>query len=65
MNDILSSGDVPEGLGMALAQNLNAMNVFASMSKSQQEAVINGTHQIRSKREMKSYVDNIANNSFR
>ena len=47
------------GLGMALAENLNAMEYFASLSPAQQQAVIERTHQIRSKQEMWSFVQSL------
>ncbi|EDS09057.1 hypothetical protein ANACOL_04382 [Anaerotruncus colihominis DSM 17241] len=47
------------GLGMALAENLNAMEYFASLSPAQQQAVIERTHQIRSKQEMRSFVQSL------
>ncbi|SHO52723.1 hypothetical protein [Anaerocolumna xylanovorans] len=58
--------EIPLGLGMALAQNLNAMNYFASLDDSGKQQVINGTHSVSSKSEMKQYVSNLAEeNSFR
>jgi hypothetical protein len=57
---------IPLGLGMALAQNLNAMNYFASLDNTGKQQVIDGTHSVRSKSEMKQYVSNLTEgNSFR
>lgn len=49
--------EIPMGFGMALAQNYEAMQKFAMMSENKKQAVINGTHSIHSKEEMKQYVD--------
>ncbi len=58
--------EIPLGLGIALAQNLNAMNYFASLDDTGKQQVIDGTHSVRSKSEMKQYVSNLAEeNSFR
>lgn len=56
--------DMPLGLGMALAQNPAAMKAFSDMPESRKAEVINGTHTVNSKSEMKQYVENIANGRF-
>lgn len=48
--------DLPMGFGMALAQDVDAMEHFASLSPDAQRRVVDGTHAIRSKPEMQSYV---------
>lgn len=50
---------IPMGLGMALAQNLDAMNRFASLPEAEKDRIIEHTHQIGSKREMRAYVDSL------
>ena len=55
----LTNGDVPLGLGMALAQNMTAMAYFSSLDAQQQQAIIEHTHQIRSKQEMQAYVNSL------
>ncbi|NLN81099.1 MAG: YdeI/OmpD-associated family protein [Clostridiales bacterium] len=52
------------GFGMALAQNPKAMNYFSSLPESQRKAIIQATHGIKSKQEMRDYVNNLVNNSF-
>ena len=47
------------GLGMALAQNRPALDAFAALTREQQERVIAGTHDIRSKAEMQAYVQRL------
>ncbi len=51
--------ELPLGFGMALAQNTAAMSRFASMSPEEQTAVIERTHGINSKDEMRSFVDDL------
>ncbi len=58
MNYVNSEG-IPIGLGMALAQNQQAMEQFARLPDTQKQAVIDGTHQIRSKEQMQAYVANL------
>ena len=59
MTNYVNGPEIPMGLGMALAENLNAMEYFASLSPAQQQAVIERTHQIRSKQEKRSFVQNL------
>lgn len=48
--------EMPMGLGMALAQNEAAMTKFAALSESEKQKIIDGTHLVESKSEMKQYV---------
>ena len=48
---------MPVGLGMALAQRPEAMEKFASLSEIKKQEIIDGTHSISSKEEMRQYVD--------
>lgn len=50
---------MPIGLGMALAMNHEAMQKFASLPESKKREIINGTHSVSSKAQMRQYVDNI------
>lgn len=59
MDNLLKGSDIPMGLSMALSRNLDAMNYFASISAQEQQRIIDGTHNIRSKEEMNEYVKNI------
>lgn len=51
--------DMPVGFGMALAMNPEAMEKFAALPISIKQEIINGTHSVTSKAEMKQYVENI------
>jgi len=57
-------GDVPLGLGMALAQNTAALERYASLSPSQKEAVLRRAGQVNSKEEMQSLVQELAEGSL-
>lgn len=48
------------GFGMALAQNVKAMEIFSSLSENKQRMLIERTHSISSKDEMHSFVQQIA-----
>ncbi len=56
MNNYVDNPEMPLGLGIALAQNITAMNYFSSLPK---QEVIDGTHQIQSKQEMRQYVQDL------
>lgn len=55
--------DLPLGLSMALAQNTPAMQVFSNMTEEEQQEVINHTHQVSSRNEMRQYVQSLAERS--
>lgn len=52
----MESSELPLGMGMALAQNIAAMERFASMTDVEKQAVINGAHGVQSKAEMQAYL---------
>jgi len=53
--------ELPLGLSLALAQDLNALDHFASLNDEKQQKVINKAKQIKSKEEMHAYVQDIKN----
>ncbi|MCL2109734.1 MAG: hypothetical protein FWH20_10365 [Oscillospiraceae bacterium] len=53
---------IPLGLGMALAQNSDALSRFAGLPVNERQRIIEKTHSIGSKKEMKSFVDNLSKN---
>jgi len=59
VSNFVDGPEMPLGLGMALAQNLAAMNRFATLSPAEQKAVIARTHSIGSKEEMQAYVQSL------
>lgn len=60
MENYVDGPEMPMGLGMALAQNLVAMDRFAAMTDAQKRTIIDSTHQIQSKKDMKLFVQQIA-----
>ena len=59
MKNYADGQDMPMGLGIALAQNLDAMNYFASLPKAAQKKIIERTHSISSKQEMRTFVQSL------
>jgi uncharacterized protein YdeI (YjbR/CyaY-like superfamily) len=51
--------ELPLGFGMALAQHPEAMQRFAALPEAEQQAIIDGTHQVRSREEMQAYVERL------
>lgn len=56
----MENNELPLGFSLALAQNAEAMEKFASFPDDKKQEIINGTHAISSKSEMRRYVDRIA-----
>lgn len=59
INQINYNDDMPTGLKMALTQNLDSLNKFASLPESRQQSFIQGAHSIRSKQQMHEYVNTL------
>lgn len=53
---LLNNDEIPLGLGMALAQNMDAMRVFSTMNESSRQNVIDRSRQVNSKQEMENLV---------
>ncbi len=51
--------EMPIGFSMALALNPEAMEKFAALSEKEKQKIIEGTHTIASKEEMRQYVNNL------
>lgn len=56
--------EVPIGFGMALAQNEEAMNAFAMMTREEKQAIWNKAHHARSEQEMDQIVAGITDNAM-
>lgn len=56
------SGDkeMPLGLGMALAQNKQALFYFSRLDEASQQELISRVHSVNSKEEMKEFVEKLA-----
>lgn len=55
--------ELPLGFGMALAQNEAAMQRFEALSDAEKQAVIESTHNVGSKQEMRQLVDSLTKNN--
>lgn len=52
----MTNMELPLGFGMALAQNEAAMKAFESITESKKQAILQQTHNIKSKREMQQLI---------
>lgn len=59
----MNRNDLPVGFGMALMQNERAMAKFHSMSESERKAILEKTHGINSKAEMRRLVESLVDNT--
>lgn len=59
MQDKSNRPEVPLGLGYALAQNSDALKIFAEMSSERQRQIIEESRRVTSKNEMRQFVKNI------
>lgn len=57
MDEHLDVSEIPMGLNMAMAKNLDAMTYFTNLSKDKQRQIVDYTHNIKSKKEMRAFVD--------
>lgn len=53
--------EMPIGFSMALAQNPDAMQKFALLDEDKKKQIIDGTHSVKSKQEMREYVNRVTN----
>lgn len=56
----MSKIELPLGFGMALAQNEEAMKKFEMLSAEEKQAIIQKTHSVTSKSEMKALVNTLS-----
>ena len=52
--------DIPLGLGMALMQHADAFFYFSGLDAEKQQKIIDNSHGIKSRDEMRSYVNSIS-----
>ena len=57
----MTQDEMPVGFAMALAMNPEAMQKFGALSEEQKQAIIAGTHTVKSREEMRRYVDSLVN----
>lgn len=51
--------DMPVGFAMSLAMNPQAMQKFATLSEDKKQEIISGTQSVKSREEMRRYVDSL------
>lgn len=56
---MIDNNELPLGFTMELAQHSDILNQFARLSKEEQASIVNGAKQVRSRGEMRSYVENL------
>lgn len=57
----MEQNEMPVGFAMALAMNPDAMQKFGALSEEQKQQIIAGTHAVKSREEMRRYVDSLVN----
>lgn len=57
----MTKDEMPVGFVMALAMNPEAMQKFGTLSEEQKQQIIAGTHAVKSRDEMRHYVDSLVN----
>lgn len=61
---MINNEELPMGFTMALAQHSDALSHFSRLSKDEQDHVVEGAKQVKSKNEMRSYVESMFNDQF-
>ncbi len=56
----MKDSSVPIGFSMALAQNEQAVNAYAMMTKEEKEAVLEKAHKASTRRQMQKLIGSIA-----
>ena len=64
MRNVTNDNQIPLGLGMAFAQNMPAMEYFASLNQAQKQNIIDRAHNVHSKNEMRELVRQMANHEI-
>ena len=59
MINVIDNGDLPIGFTMELAQHSDILSRFAALSKAEQERYIDGSREVKSRQEMRNYVENM------
>lgn len=63
--NLLGDDEIPIGLGMALAENTNAMQRFGSMDEVQRQEFVNRSRTVHSKQEMRELVSSLDTEDYR
>lgn len=56
---MINNEELPIGFTMELAQHSDILNTFAKLDESQQKNLIDGARNVKTRDEMRSYVENM------
>lgn len=56
---MIDNHELPIGFTMELAQHSDILSRFAGLSDSEQNTIVNGAREIKSRDEMRNYVENM------
>lgn len=56
---MIDNHELPIGFTMELAQHSDILNRFAGLSEPEQNTIVNGAREIKSRDEMRNYVENM------
>ena len=56
---MIDNEELPIGFTMSLAQHSDILSRFTSLPKQEQERIVDGARQVKSREEMNSYVENM------
>lgn len=56
---MINNQELPIGFTMELAQHSDVLNRFSGLSKPEQDRIIDGARQVKSRDEMRNYVESI------
>lgn len=56
---MINNQELPIGFTMELAQNSDSLNKFSQLPKVEQESIVNGAKEVKSRDEMRNYVNNM------
>ncbi len=56
---MIDNHELPIGFTMELAQHSDVLNRFAKLPQTEQNAIVNGAKEIKSRNEMRNYVENM------
>lgn len=59
---MIQNEELPIGFTMELAMHSDALNRFSKLSKTEQDALVEGARQVHSREEMRSYVESMFKN---
>ena len=56
---MIDNQELPIGFTMELAQHSDILNQFAGLPKPEQDSIVDGARKVKSREEMRSYVENL------